>query len=648
MNFWMKIGQSDQWIAIPAQGGHFPPGMYTILAQSPQPHFNITVDITHYHPDDLPAIVRSKRSRRSSNQHQRYIRTNDEGVGILLPAKELAPGLWEIQCQDADLIAELFGEYKTVILRFEISPDAPPLTDQTDTNESAANSPNSYTAPELPVSVEAIHSDSTQQLPDVNSQSSDQPEDQQYEVHSLPELTDEQGIDRWVESAEPLVLQQTHLEGVPNEVLILAGQLGAPGDLEIRVYAQGRLYFESQQAVAIPIDAHSVAFQLPLPLPTHPWSGHLLGSLIFKPATDTQSTSLTFTVRCRLNPDVANPLLEGSEIEQLTDALEPGPENSGLAPHFETTVTEGTKILSETMDPLSQLDLNQSKVHLKAVPTEGILNETEDQAQSLAEFELDYEWPEFDDPFYDLTLDTLDLDLASNYPDLDPDLTAEANLTFSHPETQLSSDEELERSTPLVHLSTGPLVSLMTLGSMFRAAQDEVIDTLLTSDSTHTTKKLMQICQPLDTKTETHLLRSSTIQPDLFHSSFPRSHSFEDHLVSTFAPLPSPRVKVATSLYAGQPFDVTVLVQRVSFDQIYWVKLWVKESQAQSILDGPRWLVEPDTSESDIWQATTRLIAPVGLASLILEAWTVTPDSTQSSLPTVITCTIHEAETYHL
>lgn len=568
MNFWLKVGQADQWIAIPANGGCFPPGTYTILAQSPQPHFNITVDITHYHPHDLQAMVRSKRARRTTtNRHQRHIRTNDEGVGILLPAKELVPGFWEIRCQDADLIAELFGEYKTVTLRFEINPEAPfPVL------------PTELSQPTQPAS-SSLESDSVDFTADLTAESSDHSQSpaDPYSVQNRSEasqepLTTDRSVsgdhepeDGFVDPREPLALSQKHLDGSPNEVLILVGRLGAPGDLEARVYTQGRLFFESQQRISFSPQARSATFQLPIPLPSKPWTGSLLGSLIFKPDKNKPSTSLTFTVRCRTHPDVKP---NTSWLDKNTP--------SGLAA---VQTLEAPLPLSGDLDAIPAAE---PIYHWPLIPIP------------------EYEWPEFDDPFYDLRSEESAVDPVFE-PSLDPSEASFAAVV------QLEEELDLE--------------------------------------STHTTKKLIQILQPLGPDQMDPYLYSGPwdpMNPEIYPLKV--AGHLVPEITSTLATLPSPRLKIPHRLQAGKPFDVTVFLDSDPFNHAYWIKIWVKEGQTQKVLDGPRWLVEPDLIEARIWQATTRMIAPVGFPSLILEAWTLTQDLKRTSPPTTLLCTIHEAE----
>ncbi|NJK63497.1 MAG: hypothetical protein HC921_13155 [Synechococcaceae cyanobacterium SM2_3_1] len=123
MNFWVKDVHTDQWQPVPPEGCTLMAGTYTVIAGSPQPHFTITVDIDQYplpttNGDTLPA----RQPGMGVRHEQRLVRTNDEGIAVILPPTLLAPGVWEFRCHDADLIAELFGEGKFDTLSLRVLP----------------------------------------------------------------------------------------------------------------------------------------------------------------------------------------------------------------------------------------------------------------------------------------------------------------------------------------------------------------------------------------------------------------------------------------------------------------------------------------------------------------------------------------------
>ncbi len=142
MNFWLKRGENDQWELLPAEGTELIAGHYAVITRSPQPHFTLTIDMIRYALDDpSPEASPSEPSGLSLlwstrlgtkgrgkdwvelERQQRFIRTNDEGIGVILAPSHLSAGYWEFRCHDADLIAELFGEAQANVLHLKVVPD---------------------------------------------------------------------------------------------------------------------------------------------------------------------------------------------------------------------------------------------------------------------------------------------------------------------------------------------------------------------------------------------------------------------------------------------------------------------------------------------------------------------------------------------
>jgi hypothetical protein len=62
----------------------------------------------------------------------------------------------------------------------------------------------------------------------------------------------------------------------------------------------------------------------------------------------------------------------------------------------------------------------------------------------------------------------------------------------------------------------------------------------------------------------------------------------------------------------------------------------VKHGQTRSLVDGPRWLLDFTRTDQGQWQAITRMTVPLGIPTLIFEAWSVSPDLKQQSSRTTL------------
>jgi len=99
LNFWVRRDGQEDWQPVPAEGAVLEEDTYTIVARSPQPHFTITVEVRQ-----RPLGPQNQGPNTGTTPPQvqtRSVRTNDEGIGIILPASRLTPGFWELHCRDA-------------------------------------------------------------------------------------------------------------------------------------------------------------------------------------------------------------------------------------------------------------------------------------------------------------------------------------------------------------------------------------------------------------------------------------------------------------------------------------------------------------------------------------------------------------------
>jgi hypothetical protein len=293
LNFWVRRDGQEDWQPVPAEGAVLEEDTYTIVARSPQPHFTITVEVRQ-----RPLGPQNQGPNTGTTPPQvqtRSVRTNDEGIGIILPASRLTPGFWELHCRDADLIAELFGETELDnCLRFQVVPA--PLEPERG----------------IPAPVEAGF------------------EPPQKKEAAIP--------------AELFSLMHSELEGSPEEVLVLTGRIGCSGELRVQVWPEGeeRPLFQGQRQIQLPAGARTAVFSIPITLPSQVWARPLRGELALTPSSwwdpepSPQTLTIPFSIRCRSQEagllGAGIPLPQQQEEERLADAASPASTATLLSP----------------------------------------------------------------------------------------------------------------------------------------------------------------------------------------------------------------------------------------------------------------------------------------------------------------------------
>jgi hypothetical protein len=257
LSFWVRRNGQEEWQPVPAEGAILEEDTYTVLAHCPQPYFTITVEVRHrpLAAEDEQAPAEAKASKGELLQ-TRSVRTNEEGIAIILPATRLAPGSWELHCRDADLIAELFGEKELKnCLRFQVVP-APAQSEPAAALVAQPTEPESAPQPKEPA--------------------------------PPPEL---------------FSLMHSELEGSPEEVLVLTGRIGCSGELQVRLWQEGSPdpLFQGRRQIQLPGQARTAVFSIPLTLPSQPWARPLQGEVCLAPSSwqHPELLRVPFSVRCR-------------------------------------------------------------------------------------------------------------------------------------------------------------------------------------------------------------------------------------------------------------------------------------------------------------------------------------------------------------
>ncbi len=638
MEFWIRQTDQGEWRSIPLRGATLPAGDYAILTRSPQPHFTISVDVYQYSPHSEDKVL----------HQQGFTRTNEEGLGEILPLTALEPGRWELHCRDGDLIAELFGENQSDVLCFEILPaethnDAPvPLSTAAPAFRSGRGVGSS---PEF-------HPEEHPQAPAVPSPLMAAPQawdplDSENEIGRDQPLPPEDPAPLGAVAPEspalassanpPFSLMHSRLQGAPGEVLVLTGRIECSGDLEARVYNQKQLVFENQRTIRLPGDARSAVFSIQVPLPSSPWPGTLIGTLTLRGLTDGSHSSLTFTVSCLEQKNgvgsaapLRSPLLSKAPqeipINQYRDSLAPAVDASDQSPGPQT---EGA----------TPSGLPRSPIPL-------MLGADEDLSGT-------------DTLFAARTLRRM-RQLCQEELAPDPRSTAILEPEYSA-QQELIPDPEPDREaypvpTSEIHTASQTAEVEMAVGGSGRTEVD------LLSEAVH---------DPGAVEAQDHLWEPETATEDPFDAAFdpgeeelgeepdpspmgwsvvstpPRGSASPgqgswisrdpapaqagigepSRFRSATSPqdLPLPEIWVPEQIQAGETVDITLRLQPLEETPL-WIKLWLKQDRTRSILDGPRWLLDFTRTDQGYLQAITRLTIPHGSGEIVFEAWAVTSD----------------------
>jgi len=87
-------------------------------------------------------------------------------------------------------------------------------------------------------------------------------------------------------------------------------------------------------------------------------------------------------------------------------------------------------------------------------------------------------------------------------------------------------------------------------------------------------------------------------------------------------PIPVPIVEIpAGELISGTP--ITASIRLPEIEPKLLVKLWVKDCQTRSIVDGPRWLMDFKSNGTQFVEAKTQITVPLGVIEVAFEAITV-------------------------
>ncbi|MEN9221198.1 MAG: hypothetical protein Q6M04_02045 [Thermostichus sp. BF3_bins_97] len=594
LSFWVRRNHQEDWKPVPAEGTVLEEDTYSIVARSPQPHFTITVEVRQYPlptgNGSEPAPVADPNTSPPHIQ-TRSVRTNDEGIGIILPASHLTPGFWELHCRDADLIAELFGEAEVEnCLRFQVLPVGrrlemtPPPLPEPETG--------------IPATAEEAWSEVVLRAPDPGA----------HPPEPSPEPTRE-----W--AAELFSLMHTELEGSPDEVLVLTGRIGCSGELRVQVWQEGKdlPIFEGQRLIQFPPEARTAVFSIPITLPNRVWTRPLTGELLLTPSSTgwrdperpSQPLTIPFFIRCRgqseeLDPAGAEELASAPSSSGIPlSRLRAGAAQAAGSRHSARSASGGVEATLLSPERTLQKLL---RIWQQSTPVQG--RDSAEPVVSAQEVRQDPAHEEAATP-----------PPASPAPVVEPE-----NRKLPIPEPP---PEGIPAPSPESILQPAPEPEL------YRIPEAEVE---LPSPVLEPSPSL----QPEPTQSEAEFPATPVALAPVLPVVSP-----EESLLPPSPPgiCPTPQLLVPEQLRAGDNFDVVLRLPALADpppsgftnQAPFWIKFWVKHGRTRSLVDGPRWLLDFSCDEQGQWQALTRMTIPPGVPELIFEAWAVSPDRQQQS-----------------
>lgn len=642
MEFWTRQADHEEWRSIPLEGATLPAGDYAILTRSPQPHFTISVDVYRSAPQAEDKVL----------HQQRFTRTNEEGLGEILPLTPLEPGRWEFHCRDGDLIAELFGENQSDVLCVEIYPSTP---------ISAPGEPAHRDRSIDPGWSSRSHSPLAEPEPSRVASSVDRVERKEPQPDPQPDLVGKGAANGSAvhppspppdtdPSSRLFSLMHSRLQGAPGEVLVLTGRIECSGDLEARVYNQKQLVFENQRTIRLPGDARSAVFSIQVPLPASPWSSPLIGTLTLRGLVDGSHSSLTFTVNCvepkngaGSSAPLRSPLLSKAPQEiPISQYRDPLPTPSDVPsvsppPQAHPLGDRSSSPLPSVLEQLDRSDLSgadalftartlrkmlqicHDDLEIDSSPvdpapaamdsgtngatsgaTTGTTNGTTNGATSAAIHNGGPAHPGPEDP--SSTAAELPSSPAQE-PLPQPSLAPDPDLDLDHPDSDgdpslWAAAAPLEESPSLDPLDLDPVEQQLPQEPQTPPVRWSVVSTL--------------------PREKTEIARDRGRAAEALGERFqPQTPPQE---------LPLPEIWVPETVQGGETVDVVIRLYPPEENMPLWIKLWLKQDRTRSILDGPRWLLDFTRTDQGYLQAITRMTIPHGSGEIVFEAWAVTSD----------------------
>ncbi|MCU0570108.1 MAG: hypothetical protein MUF49_26490 [Oculatellaceae cyanobacterium Prado106] len=115
MEFWEFLLQQEgdrSWLSVESASVEILEGRYRIMARASRVNTPVDIRVTHDATHEDPPIRRTQK---------RTVKTNPEGLVVIMPFTRLLPGIWELRCS-GDVMADLLGEGWSKAVKLQVLP----------------------------------------------------------------------------------------------------------------------------------------------------------------------------------------------------------------------------------------------------------------------------------------------------------------------------------------------------------------------------------------------------------------------------------------------------------------------------------------------------------------------------------------------
>jgi len=618
MAFWEFLIQKEgdrSWLPLESPDVEVLEGRYRVVARSSRVNSAVEICVSHI---DLEAHPPKQRLQKRLSQ------TNPDGLVVVIPFTRFHPGVWELRCT-GDLMSDMIGEGWRYAVRLQVlCHDSDQLGDwDVDDPESSA--------PEEAIRAPRRHANATGSTPPAAPEISTIPEvpeiPEAAEIPQVSELPEVPAVDGSATEAEPdpfpaveLMLAQTlhvatwgHMLQVRGHIEPLAAD--ASGALSTMPAACLHLTLRNPQTAEVvataqhPLESGSLPypFTVEVKVPDTEPTRLLLGEVVLTAGVgaglDRALAAAAFTITTDLNH-----LLEA------------------IANDFSSDLSPPVEFVDQSVESrldLSLLNLVKSSRAAQVPPSPSLDADLDDQPAIVADGvqrQAGSGWVEVPVPAASV--------LTPNPPQIPPDPLADEPLEWDAAELEMniglpaqSADRPSPLALPAANMPNAQAFQALNLQNRFLSRLSDLASDAELSESLQTDAPPFGLDNTLaaqefvlhDEPPLPPVRTSITAQP-----AKPAPEP-EPAILSEDEPVPTPTLTLpAAELIAGRQIDV--LVTLPDLQSRLYVKLWVRDRQTHTTLDGPRWVMHFNPNGRGGQQAQTVMTIPFGCLDAQFEA----------------------------
>ncbi len=618
MAFWEFLIQKEgdrSWLPLESPDVEVLEGRYRVVARSSRVNSAVEICVSHI---DLEAHPPKQRLQKRLSQ------TNPDGLVVVIPFTRFHPGVWELRCT-GDLMSDMIGEGWRYAVRLQVL-----FHDSDQLGDWDVDDPES-SAPEEAIRAPRRHANATGSTPPVAPEIStilEVPEiPEAAEIPQVSELPEVPAVDGSATEAEPdpfpaveLMLAQTLHVATWGHMLQIRGHIeplaaDASGALSTMPVACLHLTLRNPQTADVvataqqPLESGSLPypFTVEVKVPDTEPTRLLLGEVV-----------LTAGVGAGLEPALATAAFTiTTDLNHLLEAI---------ANDFSSELSPPVEFVDQSVESrldLSLLNLVKSSRAAQVPPSPSLDADLNDQPAIVADGvqrQAGSGWVEVPVPAASVP--------TPNPPHVPPDPLADEPLEWDAAELEMniglpaqSADRPSPLALPAANMPNAQAFQALNLQNRFLsrladlASDAELSESLQTDappfglDNTLAAQEFVLHDEPPLPPVRT----SITAQP-----AKPAPET-EPAILSEDEPVPTPTLTLpAAELIAGRQIDV--LVTLPDLQSRLYVKLWVRDRQTHTTLDGPRWVMHFNPNGRGGQQAQTVMTIPFGCLDAQFEA----------------------------